>query len=73
MENSNGTVNNNGTIQITGNLLSDDVFNSGIQSSINLVGNDQFISGGIYNDLTVSGAGVKSMTGDMTVNGNLTH
>ena len=72
LENSNGTVNNNGTIQITGNLLSDDVFNSGIQSSINLVGNDQFISGGIYNDLTVSGAGVKSMTGDMTVNGNLT-
>ena len=71
-ENATGTLSNNGTLEISGNFINSHVSNFGSSSSLNLIGDNQSISGGTYNNIVVDGSGAKTMLDDVTVNGSLT-
>ena len=71
-ENATGQLSNNGTLEISGNFINSDVSNFGSSSSLNLIGDNQSISGGTYNNIVVDGSGAKTMLDDVTVNGSLT-
>ena len=71
-ENVSGTVSNSGILEITGDLLNSGSFNSQSASTIKLNGGNQSFFSGSYKSLIIDGSGIKTMLGDVTVNGVLT-
>ena len=71
-ENESGTVTNSGSFSITGDLGNNGTFNSESSSSITLNGSDQSFFGGTYSDLIIGNPGIKTMLGDVDVDGVLT-
>ena len=71
-ENASGTVSNSGILEITGDLLNSASFNSQSASTIKLNGGNQSFFSGSYKNLIIEGGGIKTMLGDVTINGVLT-
>ena len=66
-QNQSGSLTNSGTIQISGDLLNDDNFDSQFGEVV-LNGIDQSFTGGVYESLRIESVGVAWMLGDITVN-----
>lgn len=71
----NGTVNNNGSIKLTGNFTNNLAFNSGASSNVTLNGAAQNIGGSVpttFNNLIVDGTGNKTLQVNTSVANSLT-
>lgn len=69
-----GVINmNGGTLNITGNFTNNATFNAG-SSTVNLNGGNQTIGGSsmtTFNDLSLSGSGIKTLSSNISVSGTL--